>query len=125
MSTDLPEPDWKVFRKLREVALGRFCERILAEVERIASDTKQGSHARYLAIFKLIQERDDQIARAFNNPRRSVALLQLGQMISLELIHDEELRSFSPPTQGALEALRRPTKGGYRRSRPRGAKRQA
>jgi hypothetical protein len=106
MSTDLPEPDWKIFRKLREVALGRFCERILAEVERIASDTKQGPHARYLAIFKLIQERDNQVARAFNNPRRSIALLQLGEMLSLELIREEELRSFSSRTQDTLEVLR-------------------
>ena len=118
MSTDLPESDWRAFRKLREVALERFCERILAEVNRITSDTKRSSHARYLAAYALIQERDDQMARAFNNPRRSVAVLQLGTMMSLDLIRPEELQSFTPRMQSVVGAWRQPmgkvcaTKGG-------------
>ena len=108
MSSDLPESDWKTFRKLREVALERFCERILAAVGRITSDAKRTSHARYLAAYALIQERDDQIARAFNNPRRSVAAMQLAAMMSLDLISREELQSFTPRTQSIVEALRRP-----------------
>jgi hypothetical protein len=108
MSSDLPESDWKAFRKLREVALERFCERILGEVGRIASDAKRTFHARYLAAYALIQERDDKIARAFNNPRRSVAAMQLAAMMSLDLISQEELQSFSPRTQGIVEALRQP-----------------
>jgi hypothetical protein len=108
MSSDLPESDWKAFRKLREVALERFCERILAEVGRITSDAKRTSHARYLTAFELIQERDDQIALAFNNPRRSVAISQLATMMSLDLISHQELRSFTPRTQSVVEALRQP-----------------
>ena len=108
MSADLPETDWKAFRKLREVALERLCERILAEVGRIASDTKRTPHTRYLAAYELIQERDDQIARAFNNPRRSVAVAQLAAMMSLDLISQEELQSFTPRTQSVVEALRQP-----------------
>jgi hypothetical protein len=30
---DFPESDWKVFRELREVALDRFCRRVLEEIE--------------------------------------------------------------------------------------------
>lgn len=108
MSNDLPESDWKAFRKLREVALERCCERILAEVSRITSDAKRTSHARYLAVYELIQERDDQIARAFNNPRRSVAVVQLATMMSLDLISQEELQSLTPRTQSVVEALRQP-----------------
>jgi hypothetical protein len=108
MSTDLPEPDWKAFRKLREVALERFCERILAEVGRITLDAKRTSHARYLAAYELIRERDDQIARAFNNPRRSAAVSQLATMMSLDLITQEELQSFTLRTQSVVEALRQP-----------------
>ena len=108
MSTDLPESDWKAFRKLRELALERFCERILAEIGRITSDAKRTSHAQYLATYELIQERDDQIARAFNNPRRSVAVAQMAMMMSLNLISHEELQSFTPRTQSVVEALRQP-----------------
>jgi hypothetical protein len=110
MSTDIPESDWKAFRKLREVALQRFCERILAEIGRIASDTERTSHARYLTAYGLIQERDHQIARAFNNPRRSVAVAQLATIMSLDLISQAELQSFSPRTQSVLEALRQPVR---------------
>ncbi len=115
MSTDLPESDWKAFRKLREVALERFCEQTLGEVGRITVDSKRTSHARYLAAYELIQERDDQIARAFNNPRRSAAVLQLATMMSLDLITHEELQSFTPRTQSVVEALRQ----SMRRSRAR------
>jgi len=110
MSTDLPEPDWKAFRQLRELALERFCERVLADVGRIAADAKRTSHARYLAVYELIQKRDDQIARAFNNPRRSVAVSQLATMMSLDLISQEEVQSFTPRTQSVIEALRQPIK---------------
>ena len=105
MSTDLPESDWKTFRKLREVALERFCERILAEVCGVAADVKRTSHPRYLAVYELIQERNDQIARAFDSPRRSVAVTQLAAMISLDLITEEELLSFTPRTQHLVETL--------------------
>ena len=111
MSTDLPESEWKAFRKLRERALERFCERILAEVGRITSDAKRTSHARYLATYELVQERDDQIARAFNSPRRSVAVAQLAMMLSLDLISQDELQSFTPRTQSVVEALRQPMRG--------------
>jgi len=108
MPADLPEADWRAFRKLREVALERFCEQILHEIGRILSDGKKTSHARYLAAYELIQERDDQMARAFNNPRRSAAVLQLTTLMSLELISREDLQCFTPRTQAVVEALRKP-----------------
>jgi hypothetical protein len=110
MATDLPESDWKAFRKLREVALERFCGRIVDEVHRVVTDGARTAHARYLAAYELIQERDDQIARAFNNPRRSAAVLQLATMLSLDLITREELQSFTPRTQSVVEALGQPTR---------------
>lgn len=116
MPTDLPESDWKAFRALREVALERFCERILGELGRIASDVKRTPRARYLAAYELIHERDDEMARAFNNPRRSAAVLQLATMISLELVTPEDIHRFTPRTQSVVEALRTP------KSRARGSK---
>jgi hypothetical protein len=90
------EADWKVFRRLRAIALERFCEDVLAEVKDIASDTRKSAHERYLAIFKAIQRRDEQIAIAFNDPRRSRAFLQLLNIDSLGVLTPEELSGFSP-----------------------------
>ncbi|MDH3437293.1 MAG: hypothetical protein OEN48_09935, partial [Betaproteobacteria bacterium] len=98
------------FRKVRDVALERFCERVIGELSQAASDGGNTFHRRYLMIYELVQERDDEIARAFNNPRRSSALLQLAQLVSLGLLTDDELRSFTPRTQGVLEALGKHTR---------------
>lgn len=85
MSRDLPEPDWKAFRKLREIALERFCERVLGEIGTIASIGETSYHERYLKIYRLIDQRDDELARAFSDPRRSRAILQLAASIPMAL----------------------------------------
>lgn len=99
----IPERDWKVFAELQPVALNRFCERILDEVRRLLADDKQGSHEKYLALFKLIQDRDDQIARAFNDYRRSTAERQLVIIQKHELLTPEEMGRFSEETRKNAE----------------------
>jgi hypothetical protein len=108
MSRDIPESDWKAFRNLREVALERFCERILADIGRIASNSATSYHGRYLEIFRLIDRRDDEIARAFNAPRRSSAILQIAAIYSHGLLTQDELRCFTPETRETVESLSKP-----------------
>lgn len=105
MAAELPESDWRVLRNLRKAALERFCERVLGELQRVVSDKQTASHTRYLMIYELIQKRDRAIAQTFNNPRRSNALIQLANIISLDLVTEEELRSFTPRTQSVVAAL--------------------
>src|SRR5262252_7005736 len=71
---EIKEPDWKVLRRVHPLALERFCEGVLAEIGRVARDGKKSHHARYLKIFKIIKQSDGEIARLFDNPRRSHAL---------------------------------------------------
>ena len=82
MSGHLPELDWKLFRKLREVALERFCERVLGEVAGIATDGATSWHDRYLKIYKLIERRDEELVRADEEPGR--ILLEEGEPLRLE-----------------------------------------
>jgi hypothetical protein len=104
MERSIPESDWKVFRQLHEIALERFCQRVLAEVEQLATDKrKQSSHERYLAVFKLIKRRDKELAAAFDDLRRSTALRQLVCIQSHELLTDEEMGRFSPETREAVK----------------------
>ena len=114
MSRAIPESDWKHFRKLREVALERFCERVLGEIGRIASNGTTSSHARYLEIFKLTENRDDELARAFNDSRRSTAIFQLAAIYSLGLLQQDELDGFSSETRETVDALCK-SAGGARR----------
>src|SRR6476660_1466453 len=77
MPKDITEKDWKIFREVQTHALDRFCARILAEITRIAKDTSTSNHERYLLIYQLVQDRNAEIAAAFNDFRRSTALIQL------------------------------------------------
>jgi len=117
MSRDLPESDWKAFRKLREVALARFCERVLGEIGTIASTGATSYHDRYLKICSLIDNRDEELASAFNDPRRSTAILQLAAINSYGLLSEEELLSLTPETREVVALLSKPAKSAPGRKR--------
>ncbi len=109
MSRDINETDWKLLRELFPIALDRLCGRILEEIEHINTDTSKGTHQRYLEIYELMQRRDKEIARAFNDLRRSTALIRLVTILSQRLLTQEEFARFSPETHSFVEMLdRRP-----------------
>src|SRR4051794_4046015 len=98
MQRQIPEPDWKRFRQLRPLALDRFCQRVLVEVNQLTADTGKSSHERYRALFKLLQDRDEELAAAFDAPRRSVAFVQLARIHFQGLLSEEEFAGFSAET---------------------------
>jgi hypothetical protein len=73
----IPEADWRVFRSLHPIWLGRFCKRINGELMRLLSDDSRDAHEQYLATYKLMHKRDKEIANAFNDFRRSTAIVQI------------------------------------------------
>jgi hypothetical protein len=99
----ISEPDWKLFRKLRALALERFCERALSEVSRLASEAGKGAHERYREVFQLLLRRDKELAEAFNAFRRSTAWRQLAVIRAHGLLTDEEFARFSPETRAAVQ----------------------
>jgi cell fate regulator YaaT (PSP1 superfamily) len=99
MSGDFPESDWKVLRAVKDAALNRLCERILGECRRVMDAGGLSAHQRYLKLFKLLHDRDDDIAMAFNDMRRSRALNRISWMYYLKLLTDEEWDRFSPQTR--------------------------
>jgi len=101
----MSESDWRLFRQLRELALERFCERVLAEIGKVTFDSGPSHHERYLAVFKLIRERDQDLAAAFDNPRRSTALQQLALIRSFALVTDEEFGRFRPETRETVAVI--------------------
>jgi hypothetical protein len=102
MFATIHESDWKVFRQVHTVALDRFCEKVLREIKSCASDVTKTPHERYLEIYKLVRERDRMIASAFNDVRRSTALLQLSIIHSHGLLTEEEMARFSPEARAAF-----------------------
>jgi hypothetical protein len=105
MARAFTESDWKLFRQLGELALQRFCQRVLIEVEQISSDPARSFHDRYLRVYQLLQRRDHELGKAFNDPRRSTAMMQLAMINSRRLLEPAELMRFSVSTRETLLAL--------------------
>ena len=102
---EIKESDWKVLRRVHPLALDRFCERVLAEINCVSRDGTKSHHARYLEIFKIIKQRDREMALLFDNPRRSHALTMLAQMRSHGMLTEEEFSGLSPETRAAIQML--------------------
>jgi hypothetical protein len=102
---EIKEPDWKVLRRVHPLALEGFCERVLAQIDRVSRDGAKSQHARYLQIFRIIKQSDRAIARLFDNPRRSRTLTMLAQIRSQGLLTEDEFSSLSPETRGAVQML--------------------
>jgi hypothetical protein len=98
----ISEGDWEKFKPLRTQALDRFCERVLTAMVAQAGASTQSNHERYLAIYRLMIERDKEIDRIFDSLRRSTAIQQLANMRHSELISDEELAMFSEATRAEV-----------------------
>ena len=105
--TDINKTDWTIFKDLRERALERFCSHVLDEIARISSDQAKSSHDRYLAICRLVQERDREIDPIFDYLRRSSAVTQLCAFRARDLITGEEFKSLSPELRRRIENILR------------------
>ena len=102
---DIKESDWRIFRELHTVALERFCQRVLEQVDRLNADSAKTNHQRYLAIYRYTRECDKDLAFAFNDKRRSTAKLQLARIQFHDLLTAEEFSQFSEEMRAAVEVL--------------------
>jgi hypothetical protein len=102
---EIKESDWKLLRELHDVALERFCQRVLGEVQRRSAASKKSYHERYLEICRLLKRRDRELADSFNGLRRSTAVQQLTVIHSQGLLSEEEFARFSPETRSAVDSF--------------------
>jgi hypothetical protein len=105
MRHEFPESDWKTFSELRLVALERFCKRVLDEVSRCPLNTEQSYHQRYLELFHWLGERNDELAKAFDDPRRSQMLWQLAAIYAYGLLKPDEFARFTQHTRERIQLL--------------------
>ena len=105
MSSHIPESDWRHFKRVHNELLERYCARALDE---LAAQLKTGdgtAHDRYVRAYKLLKNRDEEIARAFDDFRRSTAVMQLAIMRAMRLLTDEDLSVFSEQTQDQVRGI--------------------
>ena len=104
---NIKESDWKVFRRHSEVALERYCERVLKEVRRTVDASNKTFHERYLELWKLLRRRDKTLQIAFDDQRRSQAIIQLANIVPVDLLTEAELNQFSEETREHIEGIQR------------------
>ena len=105
MPRDFPERDWKHLRALHAQALGRFCEQTLAQAQTTIADPVGSPHERYLALCRLLRERDQQRSQLFDDLRRSTAWVRLLGLVTAKWVSQEELAGFSEETRAFLARL--------------------
>ena len=107
MTREIKESDWKLFRRLHGIALERFCQRVIEEVQSATIDCSDDYHDCYLKVFTLLRDRDKEMAVTFNDPRRSNTFILLLNIKTKGLLTEDELMQFSPELREALEAIDR------------------
>ncbi len=97
MSLDIKESDWKKLRKLSEVAIGRAFDRAVARVQTILSMNRK-SRIKFWDIKNYADEQSKQLARLFDELKRSNGIERLAMIWLENLLTNEEMESFSPET---------------------------
>ncbi len=100
----IAERDWKHWRRISEIALQRYCAHILDEVASFQRGA-ESAHDRYLHLFHLLRERDQEIAAVFNDRRRSNAYQQIAAGVAAGIVSREELGGFSEETQSVVRMM--------------------
>src|SRR2546423_1233695 len=59
----------------------------------------------YLDVFRFLQSRDEELAHAFNDPRRSRMIAQLAAIYAYGLLEPDELKRFSDRTRVTIKSL--------------------
>ncbi|MGN6368057.1 MAG: hypothetical protein ACTHN5_07345 [Phycisphaerae bacterium] len=102
---EIRESDWKVLRRLEDVALERFFAGTLREVEEKLRDTSGGSRERFWRVHSMMKERREEAAELFDGLSRSNAKIRVLMLRKRGLILDEEMKQFSPELAAGTDQL--------------------
>lgn len=105
MFKDIPESDWKKFRLIHQAALQRFSQGRLDVLQKRAVSESKTPQERLLEIFEFARKTQNEMARIFDNPKRSTALVQLALMHAGKLIDAEEWEGLSEHTREMVKVL--------------------
>lgn len=86
----MKESDWKVFKEIKVKAIEVYCKQALEEFSEVIKDENEHVHNRFLLIYKLAKNRNQQMNIIFDNDSRSKASIQL-LLIRAEGFADEQL----------------------------------
>ncbi|MEJ2483237.1 MAG: hypothetical protein P8049_09030 [Gemmatimonadota bacterium] len=92
---------------LREEALRLLCERALEEVRAATDAPERSEHERFGDVLETVTRRNRDIARAFDNPRRSHVWHHLLAMADLELLPPDLVAKSGAELRGLISQVER------------------
>ncbi|MFD3319643.1 hypothetical protein [Alteromonas macleodii] len=100
----ISEADWKHFKQVKADALDKCCQQVLDDVRKGIDNPELSNHAKYLYLYKLIENSDKRIANIFDYNARSKAMLQLALMKSDGLLEAKQISGFSDELQSFINS---------------------
>ena len=100
----ISEADWKHFKQVKADALDRCCQQVLDDVRKGIDDPELSNHAKYLYLYKLMENSDKRIVNIFDYNARSKAMLQLALMKSDGLLEAKQISGFSDELQSFINS---------------------
>ena len=111
MHNQIKESDWKVFKELRPLALQRYCEKVMGDVNEIIRDSDKDAYDRYSKMYKIVRDGDKKLADMFDGFSRSRAFTQLLMYYEQGLLNEEEIDQLSDETRERIRATLKLLKG--------------
>ena len=100
----ISEADWKHFKQVKADALDKCCQQVLDDVRKGIYNPELSNHAKYLYLYKLIENSDKRIANIFDYNARSKAMLQLVLTKSDGLLEAKQISGFSDELQSFINS---------------------
>jgi len=105
MQRDMAESDWKVFKELHPIAMNRFFEKAVKEMQPLLWTKNKPAQERFWDALEYATQQRQQAARLFDDFRRSTAIIQAGLIYANHLLTEEEIGRFSDQTREQLQTF--------------------
>lgn len=105
MSGNMPESDWKTFKRIHAAALQRYSQRKLDALAKVAAAEAKTPQERLLDVFDFAKQTQKEMASVFDDYRRSTAFMQLVIMHSKKLIEPDEWSSLTEATRDSVKQI--------------------
>jgi hypothetical protein len=105
MPAEISERDWKLFKELHPIAMNRFFEKAVKEMQPLLWSKEKQAQERFLDALTYAQDKREQASRLFDDLRRSTALLIAGIVYANGFFTADEVSRFSPDAQQRFRTL--------------------
>lgn len=101
----IKESDWKYLRNIKDAILNRHCNAILEVIDLINKNRKSEEHKSYIQIYRLLEDKDKEIAATYNDIKRSNAIEKIYLMRRHLAMTGAEFSKFSEETKDIVNHI--------------------